>query len=102
MRLVGVRAGIDGVAAIAAAVAPAGLRLTVVTNRGVKVWPEGHPDTFCTDHWRCRFKAVDGTQAPERVPDLLVRLLEAGLPAVKTENLYRFDGQPGYSVAQGE
>jgi isocitrate dehydrogenase len=74
----------------------------VVTNRGVKVWPEGHPDTFCTDHWRCRYKAVDGTLAPERVPDLLVRLLEAGLPAVKTENLYRFDGQPGYSVAQGE
>lgn len=84
------------------AAAPAGLRLTVVTNRGVKVWPEGHPDTFCTDHWRCRFKAVAGTLAPEGVPELLVRLLEAGLPAVKTENLYRFDGQPGYSVAQGE
>lgn len=84
------------------AAAPAGLRLTVVTNRGVKVWPEGHPDTFCTDHWRCRFKAVAGTLAPEGVPELLVRLLEAGLPAVKTENLCRFDGQPGYSVAQGE
>ena len=68
----------------------------------MKVWPEGHPDTFCTDHWRCRFKAVAGTLAPEGVPELLVRLLEAGLPAVKTENLYRFDGQPGYSVAQGE
>lgn len=45
---------------------------------------------------------MDGTLAPERVPDLLVRLLESGLPAVKTENLYRFDGRPGYSVAQGE
>lgn len=84
------------------AAAPAGLRLAVVTNRGVKVWPEGHPDTFCTDHWRCRFKAVDGTLAPERVPELLARLLEHGLPVVKTENLYRFEGQPGYSVAQGE
>ena len=77
-------------------------KLQMITNRGVKVWPEGHPDTFCTDPWRCRFKAVAGTLAPEGGPELLVRLLEAGLPAVKTENLYRFDGQPGYSVAQGE
>lgn len=60
----------------------------------------GHP--IQTDPWRCRFKAVDGRLAPECVPDLLVRLLARGLPALKTENLYRFDGQPGYSVAQGE
>jgi hypothetical protein len=31
------------------------LRLKLVTNRGVKVWPEGFPETFCTDHWRSRF-----------------------------------------------
>ncbi|MGE4367169.1 MAG: hypothetical protein AB7D25_07360 [Thermomonas sp.] len=39
---------------------------------------------------------------PRQVPELLMRLVEHGLPAIKTENLYRFDGQPGYSVAQGE
>ena len=31
------------------------LRLKVITNRGIKVYPEGLPETFCTDHWRCRF-----------------------------------------------
>ena len=39
---------------------PAGtvkLPLTMITNRGVKVWPQGFPETFCTDHWRLRFKA---------------------------------------------
>jgi isocitrate dehydrogenase len=33
-----------------------GMELTLITNRGVKVWPEGFPETFCTDHWRCRFR----------------------------------------------
>src|SRR2546426_2619916 len=32
-----------------------GLELTTITNRGAKVWPGGMPETFCTDHWRCRF-----------------------------------------------
>ena len=29
--------------------------LQMITNRGVKVWPGGMPETNCTDHWRCRF-----------------------------------------------
>ena len=32
-------------------------QLTMITNRGIKVWPEGFQETFCTDHWRCRFKS---------------------------------------------
>src|SRR5438270_11059176 len=27
-----------------------GLELVVITNRGAKVWPDGLPETFCTDH----------------------------------------------------
>jgi isocitrate dehydrogenase len=34
------------------------IELTMITNRGVKVWPEGFEETFCTDHWRCRFKPI--------------------------------------------
>ena len=34
------------------------MRLVMVTNRGVKVYPEGFPESFCTDHWRCRFVAA--------------------------------------------
>ncbi|MGD9387876.1 MAG: hypothetical protein PVI87_06580, partial [Gammaproteobacteria bacterium] len=35
------------------------------------------------------------------IPALLLRLAAAGLDVVKTENLYAFDGEPGYSRAQG-
>ncbi len=32
------------------------MHLKMITNRGVKVWPNGMPETFVTDHWRCRFQ----------------------------------------------
>ena len=35
------------------------LTLRMISNRGVKVWPEGAPETFITDHWRCRYRAAD-------------------------------------------
>ncbi len=79
------------------------LELTLVTNRGVKVYPEGLPETFCTDHWRCRFKARDAAEVSyPAVIDLLQKLAAAGLEPIKTENLYIYDGQPGYSLGQGE
>ena len=34
--------------------------LTMITNRGIKVWPNGFEETYCTDHWRCRFKPTNG------------------------------------------
>ncbi|PZO07496.1 MAG: NADP-dependent isocitrate dehydrogenase [Lysobacteraceae bacterium] len=78
-------------------------RLSLVTNRGVKVFPKGFKQTLCTDHWRCRFLAsADGRATPIAIAELLLRLDAAGLDAVKTENLYTFDGVPGYSQAQGE
>ncbi|HEX2582531.1 MAG TPA: NADP-dependent isocitrate dehydrogenase, partial [Chlamydiales bacterium] len=30
------------------------LRLKMITNRGTKVWPQGQPETFCIEQWRCR------------------------------------------------
>ena len=84
-------------------VAAPGWRLALVTNRGVKVFPGGFPQTLCTDHWRCRFVAPEGERAtPAAIAALLLRFDAAGLDAVKTENLYTFDGAPGYSQAQGE
>ena len=80
------------------------LRIVLITNRGVKVWPKGLPETYCTDHWRCRFMHQKARTpiAPGDVLDLLHRCLEAGLDAIKTENLYTFDGERGYSLGQGE
>ena len=79
-----------------------GLALKMITNRGVKVYPGGIPETFCTDHWRCRFTATDETVAFGQVLDLLARVDAARLEVIKTEHLYTFDGIPGYSLGQGE
>ncbi|MEE4305078.1 MAG: NADP-dependent isocitrate dehydrogenase [Wenzhouxiangella sp.] len=79
------------------------LSLRLVTNRGVKVWPEGLPETRCTDHWRCRFRVEAGSECSHAdVIGLLQRLEVAGFDFVKTEHLCHFDGQPGFSLGQGE
>ena len=79
-----------------------GLKLTSISNRGVKVWPGGHTETFCSDHWRCRFVNESGV-APvshAQIAALLARVADAGFDFIKTENLCDFDGQPAYSHAQ--
>lgn len=79
------------------------LQLKMITNRGVKVWPDGLPETFCVDHWRARFHSPEpGYASGTDVVNLLSRLAAAGLDFVKTEGLYRFDGEPGYSLGQGQ
>ena len=84
------------------AVAGPEYRLELITNRGVRVFPAGHGQTLCSDHWRCRMRPAPG-QAIDRgsLPRLLARAAAAGLDVVKTENLYQFDGKAGYSPAQG-
>jgi isocitrate dehydrogenase len=77
------------------------MALTMMSNRGLKIWPGGHADTFCTDNYRCRFAAADGvTQA--QIVSLLGRVADTGVEIVKTENLRHYDGRPGYTLAQGE
>lgn len=80
-----------------------GLRLHLITNRGVKVFPDGLRETFCTDHWRCRFKTDDQkVLSNDHVLQLLKQITELGFDFIKTEHLYTFDGERGYSLAQGE
>jgi len=81
-----------------------GLELKMITNRGAKVWPEGLSETFCTDHWRCRFMAPQPNQtiSHDKIISLLQRVHEAGYDFIKTENLYNFEGRAGYSAIQGE
>ncbi|NRA43737.1 MAG: NADP-dependent isocitrate dehydrogenase [Oligoflexales bacterium] len=79
------------------------LKLSMITNRGVKVYPNGHPLTFCTDHWRCRFKAKqEGSATAKDIVSLLEMIEKAGFDFIKTENLYTFDGELGYSLGQGQ
>lgn len=77
-------------------------KLDMITNRGVKVYPNGFPETFCTDHWRCRFMSTGGSLKYGDAINLMVTLDQAGFKVIKTENLYEFDGKPSYSLGQGQ
>ncbi|MBK9706072.1 MAG: NADP-dependent isocitrate dehydrogenase [Acidobacteria bacterium] len=79
-----------------------GLKLKMITNRGVKVYPGGFPETFKTDHWRCRFVSESASVTFDDVLSLLQKVHQAGFEVIKTEHLYTFDGERGYSLGQGE
>lgn len=80
-----------------------GLQLTLITNRGIKVFPDGMRESFCTDHWRCRFQTADQSVVSHaQIRELLKQVEELGLDFIKIENLCSFDGVRGYSLAQGE
>lgn len=84
----------------------------MITNCGVKVYPQGLTETYCTDHWRCRFVAKNGYVAEgypvyeqinyDMVLSLLSDLHKNGIDVIKTENHYEFDGKRGFSLGQGE
>lgn len=79
------------------------LDLQMITNRGVKVYPDGLKETFCTDHWRCRLVSKEGGVSNHAVLWMLMRQLStSSVEVIKTENLYLFDGEKGYSAGQGQ
>lgn len=90
-------------------------KLKMITNRGVKVYPQGFPETYCTDHWRCRFVSQQAQISSgneglsksafvnhEEIISLLYRLASEGYDCIKTENLYEINGKRAYSLGQGE
>jgi isocitrate dehydrogenase len=81
-----------------------GIELTMITNRGLKVWPKGAPETFCTDHWRCRFMSTTSGRevTQQQIIDLLQRVHDHGFQIIKTEQLYTFNGEAGFSLGQGQ
>ena len=79
------------------------VKLSMITNRGIKVWPEGFKETFCTDHWRCRFKPVEGAiMTKTNIIQLLSNAIDESIDTIKTENLYAFAGKPAFSLGQGQ
>ena len=79
------------------------LNLQMITNRGIKVYPNGNPETFCTDHWRCRFTPDENQDLNHKTLWKLLNIItDSGLEVIKTELLYSFDGEKGYSLGQGQ
>jgi len=100
---VNARCSADFLAGQLSAVVTPAFHLQMITNRGVKVWPGGFPETFCTDHWRCRFVAANGASVTHsELIDLMQALAQRGIDFIKTENLCTFDGERGYALGQGQ
>ena len=93
----------DEIAAILQKMETDRMKLSMITNRGIKVWPEGFEETFCTDHWRCRFKNRNGgTIEKSDIVSLLSNAIDQQIDTIKTENLYAFDGVQAFSLGQGQ
>jgi len=79
------------------------LELTVISNKGQRVWPGEPTETYNTFSWRCRFEYKGSKEMTHQdAIDLLQRFQKAGFDFVKTEHLYTFDGVAGFSLSQGE
>ncbi|MBI5836668.1 MAG: NADP-dependent isocitrate dehydrogenase [Candidatus Eisenbacteria bacterium] len=78
------------------------LELSLISNRGVKVWPDGPPEAFCSDHWRCRFLGKGGAPVTHaQILALLGRVAGGGYDFIQTQNLCKFDGLAEYSAVYG-
>ncbi len=76
------------------------LQLTMITNRGVRVWPNGFAETMCSQHYRCRYTGTKVTQ--KNIVSLLSQLTDSGCDILMTETLRNFSGKRAYSLGQGE
>lgn len=77
----------------------AGWTLSVVSNRGQKIFPGPLPQINLTDVQRCRFLAPAADL--KSITALLTGLENAGFSWVHIEKLLSLNGKPQYSVPQG-
>ncbi|MDX1916968.1 MAG: NADP-dependent isocitrate dehydrogenase, partial [Rickettsiaceae bacterium] len=79
------------------------LELKTIAAKGLKLWPRNEPSLFLSDHWCLRYMPKDnGATTHADISDLLNEFAKANIDFIKTENLYNFDNNRGYSLAQGE
>lgn len=80
------------------------LELKTVASKGLKLWPSNNDKEIVSDHYCLRFSSSkeNGAIGHDDIVTLLKSLEEAKIDFIKTENLYNFDDNRGYSLAQGE
>lgn len=83
------------------------LELVVITSRGLKIWPGSSIETPYLRHCCCRFQSTREVSELKEIQksdilELLKQVNEMGLDVIKTENLYLYDGELGYTLAQGQ
>lgn len=78
------------------------LTLSMVENKGVKVYPNAQPVSSYTDFWRARYMTSDNKPCNyTQVHEVMGRISAAGYDVVKSENLSTFDGEAGFSGLHG-
>lgn len=83
------------------------LKLSVITARGLKIWPNSMIDAPYARHCSCRFQSSTDVKnlkpiTHQEIIQLLEKMDEQGFDVIKTENLYLFDKKLGFSLAQGQ
>lgn len=73
--------------------------ITMISNRGTTIYPEGQPETYCVDEYRVRIKPKEEEQTfkQEWTANLLEIFSHQHIDVVAIEHLYNFDDKPGYS-----
>jgi isocitrate dehydrogenase len=79
------------------------LRLLLVSTRGTMVWPSSGAAADTVAWWRCRFVAADEGGAVDDAALLaLLGRIGAAMPWMHVQKLRTFDGEEGYTRAQGQ
>lgn len=84
------------------------LKLSIISNRGTKVWPGATPSIHLTDVHRCRFISKSNSQSqwtPISAKEIITSLEQiesSGFEWVHVEKLIQINGEIGFSKAQGE
>ena len=79
-------------------------KLSTVSAKGLKLWPRDEKYELLSDHWCCRFVAKNVSDKVDHnmVAQLVSSLAKNQIDFIKVENLFEFNGQKGFSLAQGE
>ena len=78
-------------------------KLHLISQRGLKIWPESDVENYEPELLRCRFLGFQDTGMNQKmVVELLEALTKAAINFGVTNCLYTYDGQIGFSLAQGE
>lgn len=80
------------------------LKLIVMTSRGLKIWPNSTIESPYLRHICCRFQSSSDVKNLKSIThqDIIHLLQKINLDVIKTENLYTFDGELGFTLAQGQ
>lgn len=79
-----------------------GMTLEMISTKGQMMWP-GSVNPICdSDHWCCRFKATGDDINHDDIISQMQSVKAAGFDFIKTENLYMYENERGFSLAQGQ